>query len=84
VLKRDGLVYFDVLNKEFSKVRLGLIKIHMYLHGARGVVVRYHIDSYKLAYSYNEVVSFMKNAGFSIVSPDYAGNNWHFVIIASK
>ena len=84
VLKKDGLIFLDVLNKDFPKFRLWLIKLHMYLRGAGGAVVRYHLDSYKMAYSYNEVVLFLKNAGFSNISPGDAGVEWHYMLSASK
>lgn len=84
VLHPQGFVILDVLNKDYSKVRLALIKLHMYLRGAAGEVVRYHLDAYNLAYGISEVYRMLEKTGFFIVSPKENAFDWHFMVIAQK
>jgi ubiquinone/menaquinone biosynthesis C-methylase UbiE len=84
VLRPQGFVILDVLNKQYSKVKLALIKIRMYLRGAAGTVVRYHLDAYRSTYSFDEVSHMLEGAGFSVILLKEKTFNWHFMIIAQK
>jgi ubiquinone/menaquinone biosynthesis C-methylase UbiE len=84
VLKGEGIVIFDVLNKNYPKWKLNLIKFRMHLRGASGAVVRYHIDSYDLAMNADQIKQLFKNAGFKKVRLEGSERDWHFFIIASK
>lgn len=84
VLRKDGSLIMDILNKEYSPFKLALIKFHMYLRRADARVVRYHMDSYDIAYNFKEISSFLEHAGFSRISPDKVRKNWHYFVIASK
>jgi ubiquinone/menaquinone biosynthesis C-methylase UbiE len=84
VLRKDGYLIMDILNKDYSSLKLALTKYHMYLRGADAKVVRYHMDSYDLAYTFNEISSFLARAGFSVNSSDKGRKNWHYFVIASR
>lgn len=84
ILRKDGYLIMDILNKEYSHFRLELIKFHMYLRRADARVVRYHMDSYDIAYNFKEITSFLEHAGFSVNSKDNVRKNWHYFVIASK
>lgn len=84
VLRKDGYLIMDILNKEYSSLKLALIKFHMYLRRADAKVVRYHMDSYDIAYNFKELSSFLEHAGFSVNSTDKVRKNWHYFVTASK
>jgi ubiquinone/menaquinone biosynthesis C-methylase UbiE len=84
VLQKDGTLIMDVLNKRYSPLKLRLIKFHMYLRRADARVVRYHLDSYDIAYDFSEISSFLEQAGFTRISADKGRKNWHYFVIASK
>jgi ubiquinone/menaquinone biosynthesis C-methylase UbiE len=84
LLHNDGLVILDVLNKDYSKLKLSLIKLRMYLRGAPGTIIQYHLESFKLALDFDSLITMMKNVGFTIESPNQRGNEWHYNVIALK
>jgi ubiquinone/menaquinone biosynthesis C-methylase UbiE len=84
VLKKDGTLILDILNKRYSPLKLALIKFHMYLRRADARVVRYHMDSYDIAYDFNEISSFLEQVGFSNILADDVRKNWHYYVFASK
>jgi ubiquinone/menaquinone biosynthesis C-methylase UbiE len=84
VLCPQGFVILDILNKEYSKVKLNLIKLRMYMHGAAGTVVRYHQDAYRSAYCFNEVCHMLEEAGFSVITQMDTTFDWHIMIKAQK
>ena len=84
ILKKDGTLIMDILNKRYSPFKLALIKFHMYLRRADARVVRYHMDSYDIAYDFNQISSFLEQAGFSSKFEDTGRKNWHYFVIASK
>ena len=84
VLKPGGRVVLEALNKDFSKWRLFLIKIHMFFKGAGGDVVRYHIDAYKTAYSVDSVKKLLTSSGFKITYTEGVKEDWKFIFTAKK
>ena len=84
VLKKDGHVILDVINKEFPAWRLFLIKIHMLLNKAGADVTKYHVDVYKDAYTIDEVEKFITSADLSVVERQGKKKEWKFLIIAKK
>ena len=84
VLKPSGRIVLEALNKDFSKWRLFLIKIHMFFKGARGDVVRYHVDAYKTAYSVDSVKKLLTSSGFKITYTEGIKEDWKFIFIAKK
>jgi uncharacterized protein (TIRG00374 family) len=84
VLKPGGKFIVEALNKDFPKIKLFLIKIHMFLKSAGSDVVRYHIESYKTAYKIKNVEMFLKKTGYKITRKEYNKNEWKYLIIAEK
>jgi len=84
VLKKDGCVILEVINKDFHVWRLFLIKVHMLFNKAGADVTKYHIDVYKDAYTIDQVEQFFFNAGFSVVEKEGNRNEWKFLIVGKK
>ena len=84
VLKPSGRFILEALNRDFPKRRLFLIKIHMFFKAAGGDVVRYHIDAYKTAYSFDSVKKLFKDSGFKIISEEGDKREWRYIVVAQK
>ena len=84
VLKKDGYVILEVINKNFPIWRLFLIKVHMLFNKAGADVTKYHIDVYKDAYTINQVEQFFLDAGFSVVEKEGNKKEWKFLIVGKK
>ena len=84
VLKSDGKVVLEVLNKDFSKWRLFLIKIHMKFKFASSDVIRYHIDAYKTAFTIESVKKLLKDADFKIIYEEGSKKDWKFLLVGIK
>ncbi len=84
ILKPNGILILEALNKEYSPLKLWLIKIHMNLKRAGTDVIRYHIDAYKTAKSKQEIETILKTTNFKHIT--FLGNKkeWKFVFIAFK
>lgn len=84
VLKPGGFFIIEALNKDFSKVKLFFIKIHMLLNQSGWPVAQYHTDAYKTAYQMESVIAFFENNNFKIVQKKFQKNAWKFIIIGKK
>jgi len=84
VLKPGGKIILEVLNKDFPKWKLFIIKIRMFINKAGNEVIRYHSDSYKNAYTVNQVESFLRNANFKITYKQWKKKDWKFIIVGEK
>ena len=84
VLKKDGCIILEVINKDFPIWRLFLIKVHMLFNKAGADVTKYHIDVYKDAYTIDQVEQFFFNAGFSVVEKEGNRKEWKFLIVGKK
>ncbi len=84
VLKPGGKIVIEALNRDFSKFRLFLIKIHMFFKSAGLDVIRYHVEAYRTAYKIQHVESFLKKAGFKITFKDSKEKDWKYTIVAEK
>ena len=84
ILKPGGRVVLEALNKDFPKWRLLLIKLHMFINMAGRDVIRYHIDTYEIAYTIEQVWRFLTDAKFSIIEKEGNKKDWKFTIIAEK
>ncbi|MFO7677496.1 MAG: class I SAM-dependent methyltransferase [Thermoplasmatota archaeon] len=84
VLKNNGYLIIEAINKDFSLLKLFFIKIHMLIKNAGPDVTKYHIDVYKQAYTMDEVVQFFLTTGFSIVKRQGTKKEWKFLIIGKK
>ncbi len=84
VLKSEGKIVFEVLNKEFPGWKLFLIKIKMFFSSASSEIIRYHTEAYKTAYTIDSVKSILKKTGFEVVSLEGAKKDWRFIVVAKK
>ena len=84
VLKPNGKVVFEALNRNFPRWKLFGIKIGMLLNHAGRDVTKYHIDAYPLSHTQDEVINFFRDAGFKILETEGKKNEWKFIVIAEK
>ena len=84
VLKKDGCVILEVINKDFPIWRLFLIKVHMLFNKAGADVTKYHVDVYKDAYTIEQVERFFLDASFSVVEKEGSRKEWKFLIVGKK
>jgi len=84
VLKPKGKLVLEILNKDFPKWKLLIMKLHMKINGAGNKTIRYNVDSYKNAFSMVTVEHFLIETGFRIISTEGKKTDWKFLIIAGK
>jgi ubiquinone/menaquinone biosynthesis C-methylase UbiE len=84
VLKPNGKIIFEALNRDFPKWKLFCIRIGMLLNRAGRDVTKYHVDAYELAQAQEEVETFLKKTGFVILEKEGKKNEWKFIIVAQK
>jgi ubiquinone/menaquinone biosynthesis C-methylase UbiE len=84
VLKSDGYVVFEMLNKDFSKFKLFLMKMKMRFHKAPLDVIAYHAEAYRLAYSREEIIKILREESFEIMKTFGKKNEWKYIIVAQK
>ena len=84
VLKPNGVFIIEGLNKDFSKLKLFLIKTHMVFKGSGLDIASYHIDAYKTAYTLENVCRFLKNNGYKTIYNKGKKKDWNFIIVAKK
>lgn len=85
VLRPGGYIIFNALNKDYSRLRLLLTKLHMTIRGAQGDVIRYHMDAYTMAFTEPKLRTMLSAAGF-VVSPatTISKKDWQFFLTAQK
>jgi len=83
-LKPGGKIVLEALNKDFPKWKLLMIKIHMFFNKAGNEVIRYHMDSYKTAYTFEQVNNFLINANFKITFTEWNKKDWKFIVVGEK
>lgn len=84
ILKSDGRIVFEILNKDFPGWKLFLVKIKLFFSSASSEIIRYHMDAYKTAYTIDSVKSILKKTGFEIVSLEGTKKDWRFIVVAKK
>jgi len=84
VLKPNGKIIFEALNRNFPKWKLLGIKVGMLFNHAGRDVTKYHVDAYALAHTQEEVEMFFKKSGFTILEKEGKKNEWNFIIVAEK
>lgn len=84
VLRPNGRVIFEALNRNFPRWKLFGIKVGMLLNHAGRDVTKYHVDAYALAHTIEEVETFFKTSGFIILEKKGKKSEWKFTIIAQK
>ncbi len=84
VLKPKGRLVLEILNKDFPKWKLLIMKLHMKINGAGNKVINYNVRSYKNAFSLLQVEQLLIETGFKIVNKEGKKTDWKFLIVASK
>ncbi len=84
ILKPNGKIIFEALNRNFPKWKLFGIKIGMLFNHAGRDVTKYHVDAYTSAHTQEEVEMFFKKSGFTILEKKGKKNEWKFIIVAEK
>lgn len=84
ILKPNGIIFIEALNKNYPKWKLQLIKFHMIFKRAGKNVIKYHIDYYKNAFSLKEVEQILTESGFDIIKKNGKKFDWKFTIIAKR
>jgi len=84
VLKPNGKIVFEALNRDFPRWKLFGIKIGMLLNHAGRDVTKYHVDAYGLAHTQEEVQMLFNESGFAILETQGKKHEWKFTIIAEK
>jgi ubiquinone/menaquinone biosynthesis C-methylase UbiE len=84
VLKPNGKIIFEALNRDFPKWRLFCIRIGMLLNRAGRDVTKYHVDAYESSHTQEEVEMFLKKSGFVILEKEGKKNEWKFIMVAEK
>ena len=84
VLKPNGVFIIEALNKDFSKLRLFLIKLLMLFKKSSFSVAQYHVDAYKTAFSIKSVVELFEKNGFTIIQRKSNANDWMFLLVGKK
>lgn len=84
VLKPGGRLIIDSLNAEFSKWRLQRMLRRMHRQGASQSLICYQRDSYKKAYTKDQVVQLLCNAHYTILAAEGRKTDWKFFVIAEK
>jgi ubiquinone/menaquinone biosynthesis C-methylase UbiE len=84
VLKPNGKIIFEALNRNFPKWKLFGIKVGMLLNRAGRDVTKYHVDAYALAHTQEEVEMLFNKSGFAILEKEGKKSEWKFIIVAEK
>jgi len=84
VLKPGGRLILEVLNADFPRWKLFLVKLHMLFNSAGHEVIRYHADAYESAYTMIQVEQLLTDGWFRTLKKEGNSKDWKFVIIAEK
>lgn len=84
VLKPDGLIVLEALNRDFSKWNLFLLRIRMMLRGLDDEMIHYSLDVYKDAYSFEQVFKMLIDADFKILESVFKPGSWKFLMVGKK
>jgi len=84
VLKPNGKIVLEVINKDFPRWKLFMIKIHMFVNKAGDDVIRYHSDSYKTGSTFNQVENFLTKSNFKIIYKEWSKKDWKFIVVGEK
>jgi uncharacterized protein (TIRG00374 family) len=84
VLKPDGKLIFEEINRDFPKWRLSLIKIHMFVNNAGLDTIRYHSDAFEIAYNVSQLKELLTDSNFKIIYEEINDRDWRFIVIGEK
>jgi ubiquinone/menaquinone biosynthesis C-methylase UbiE len=84
ILRSKGIGILQMINKDYSKIRLMILKTLMKIHQTPSDIRTYHIDSFKIAYSIETTLRILEKTAFRILSIDQKKNDWMYTIIFQK
>ena len=84
ILRPNGRMILEVLDGDFPRWRLFLIRLQMMVKLATKDVVRYHIDAFTTAYTRSQVNQMLTDAHFDVIEYIEKKNDWKFIVIAEK
>lgn len=84
VLKPNGKLILEILNKDFPKWKQAIMKFHMRINGAGKEVIKYNIDSYKTVLNLKKIEQLLINNGFKIIEHEGKHHDWKKLIVATK
>jgi ubiquinone/menaquinone biosynthesis C-methylase UbiE len=84
VLKPGGKFIIEELNKNFSYLKLFVIRLLMIFKGSGFDIARYHYDAYKTACSIDCVKKLFKDTNFKIVYSEGEKKDWRYIFVAKK
>ena len=84
VLKPGGKFIIEALNKDFSYLKLLLIRICMILKGSGFDIAHYHFDAYKTAHSMDNVKKLFRDSSFEIVYSEGEKKDWKYIFVGKK
>jgi ubiquinone/menaquinone biosynthesis C-methylase UbiE len=84
ILKPEGMLILEALNKDFPRWKLRLIQLHMHLNKATQKVIAYHIDAYDIAYSRKEIEAFLSGAELTLKRIRGSKHTWKYRMVAEK
>jgi ubiquinone/menaquinone biosynthesis C-methylase UbiE len=84
ILKPEGKIIIEALNRDFSRFKLFLIKLHMIYNSSGFNIAQYHSEAYKTAYSRKTVSNYITNAGFNLIYSEGNDQDWKYILIGIK
>lgn len=84
VLKPEGKIVIEALNKNFPSWKLFILKIKWILKTASFDITKYFADAYKTAYSIESIKKLMIESDFKIVRTIGKKKDWKVIVAAEK
>ena len=84
ILKPGGRMVLELINRDFPRWKLLLTKIHMFINSADNEIIKYHINSYKKAYTMDQIENLVSYDGFNIILKDGRKSKWKLLLVAEK
>jgi ubiquinone/menaquinone biosynthesis C-methylase UbiE len=84
ILKPGGRMILELMNRDFPRWKLFLTKVHMFFNLAGYEIIKYHIDSYKKAYTIDQIEKLVSYNGFKVILIEGKKNKWKLLLIAEK
>jgi len=84
VLKPNGRIVMEILNKDFPRLKLFISKINWTLKTSDLKTVRYFTDVYKIAYTIDNAIRLMEKTGYKVLTKRGNKKDWKFILTAKK
>jgi demethylmenaquinone methyltransferase/2-methoxy-6-polyprenyl-1,4-benzoquinol methylase len=84
ILKPGGRMILELINKDYPRWKLFLTKIHMFINSAGNEIIKYHINSYKKAYTMDQIEKLISKNGFKIILKEGRKSKWKLLLVTEK